>query len=76
MIKTPIPTENSKTNGQHKNVTINFDYTTIVDRLRTVSWSNKSHSTDVVKPCLKGTKLPTHRKSSVINLTWYGRNIV
>ena len=39
--KTPIPTENSKTKGQHTNATKNFDYTTIADRLRTVSWSNK-----------------------------------
>ena len=46
MTKTPIPTENSKTNGQQKN----FDYTTITDRLRTVSWSHNSHSTDMVKP--------------------------
>ena len=42
MIKPPIPTENSKTKGQHTNATKNFDYTTIADRLRTVSWSNKS----------------------------------
>ena len=28
----PIPTENSKINGQHKNITNNFDYTTIADR--------------------------------------------
>ena len=42
MTKPPIPTENSKTNGQHTNATKNFDYTTIADRLRTVSWSNKS----------------------------------
>ena len=27
----------------------NFDYTTIADRLRTVSWSNESHPTGVVK---------------------------
>ena len=40
--KTPIPTENSKTKGQHTNATKTFDYTTIADRLRTVSWSNKS----------------------------------
>ena len=66
MTKTLIPTENSKTNRQHKNVTQNFHYTTIVDRLRTVSWSNKSQSTGVVNPGLKGTNLPTHRKSSVI----------
>ena len=32
MTKTPIPTENSKTNGQHKNATKNFDYTTIADQ--------------------------------------------
>ena len=41
MTKPPIPTENSKTKGQHTNATKNFDYTTIADRLRTVSWSNK-----------------------------------
>ena len=28
----------------------NFDYITIADRLRTVSWSNSSHSTGVIKP--------------------------
>ena len=50
MTKTPIPTENSKTKGQHKNATKNFEYTTIADRLRTVSWSNDSHPTGVVKP--------------------------
>ena len=49
-IKTHIPTENSKTKGQHKNATKNFDYKTIADRLRTVSWSNNSHPTGVVKP--------------------------
>ena len=37
MTKTPIPTENSKTNGQHKNATKKFDYKTIADRLRTVN---------------------------------------
>ena len=34
---------------QHKNATKNFDYTTISDRLRTVSWSSDSHPTCVVK---------------------------
>ena len=64
--KKPIPTENSKTNGQHKNATKNFDCTTIADR----------HPTGVVKPRLKGTNISTHRKSSVINRTWQDRNIV
>ena len=49
MTKTLIPTEKSKNNGQHKNATKNFDYTTIADRLRTVSWSNNSDPTGVVK---------------------------
>ena len=66
MNKTPIPTENLKTNKQHKNANENFDYTTIADRLRTVSWSNNSHTTGVVKPGLTGTNLPTHRNSSLI----------
>ena len=39
-----------KATWQHKNATKNFDYTTIADRLRTVSWSNRSHPTGVVKP--------------------------
>ena len=39
-----------KTTWQHKNATKNFKYTTIVDRLRTVSSGNDSHPTGVVKP--------------------------
>ena len=39
-----------KATWQHKNATKNFDYTTIADRLRTVSWSKDSHPTGVVKP--------------------------
>ena len=34
MTKPPIPTENSKTKGQHTNATKNFDYTMIADGLR------------------------------------------
>ena len=39
-------TENSKKLSD--NATKEFDYTTIADRLRTVSWSNDSHPTGVV----------------------------
>ena len=39
-----------KSTWQHKNATKNFDYTTIADRLRTVSWGNDSHQTGEVKP--------------------------
>ena len=41
-----------KATRQHKNATKNFYYTTITQRYRrrTVSWSNDSHPTGVVKP--------------------------
>ena len=39
-----------KATWQHKNATRIFDYTTIADRLRVVSWGNNSHPTGVVKP--------------------------
>ena len=40
MTKAPTPTDKSiqKATWQHKYATKNFDYTTIVDRLRKVSW--------------------------------------
>ena len=51
MTKAPTPKEKSKKQRDNiKNVTKNFDYTTIADRLRTVSWSNSSHPNGVVKP--------------------------
>ena len=40
-----------------------FDYTTIADRLRTVSWSNNSHPTDVVQTGLRVPNLPTNQKT-------------
>ena len=39
-----------KATWQHKKRHQNFHYTTIADWLRTVSWSNSSHPTGVVKP--------------------------
>ena len=76
MTKALIPTEIKKkqltTTRRYQNV----DYTTIAGRLGTVSWSNNSHPTGVVKPDLKGTNLPGHHKSSVINRTWHDINIV
>ena len=41
-----------------KNATKNFDYTTIADRLMTVSWSNSSHPTGVVKPVYERSTFP------------------
>ena len=49
MTKAPTPTEKSK-KWKDKSATKNFDYTTIADQLRTVSWSNDSHQSGVVKP--------------------------
>ena len=51
-----------KATWQHKNVTKNFDYTTIADRLRTVSWSNSSHTTGVVKPVYERSTFPLTAK--------------
>ena len=50
MSKAPALRKIQKATWQHKNVTKNFNYTTITDRLRTVSWGNDIHPTDVVKP--------------------------
>ena len=60
----------------HKNATKNFDYTTIADRLRTVSWGNDSHSTGVIKPVYgiptfqltaKAVKSKGHTLKKIIN---------
>ena len=59
MTKTPTPTEKSKKQRDNiKNATKNFNYTTIADWLRTVSWSNTSHSTGVVKPVYERSTFP------------------
>ena len=54
----------------HTNATKNFDYTTIVDQLKTVSFGNDSNHTGVVKP-VNGipTNPPTHFNSCVIKGT-------
>ena len=57
VINTPTPTE-KKQMWQHKNATKSVDYTTIADRLRTVSWSNSSHPTGVVKPVYERSTFP------------------
>ena len=49
--------------------------TSITQRLR-IDLGRSVEVTGVVKPGLKGTNLPTHRKSSLINRTWHDRNIV
>ena len=49
--KNPTSTEQFKKQHDNiKNTTKNFDYTTIADRLRTVSWSNSSHPTGHLIP--------------------------
>ena len=51
MTEALTPTEKFKKQRDNtKNATKNFDYTTIADRLRTVSWGNDSHPAGVVKP--------------------------
>ena len=59
MTKAPTPTEYSKKQRDNiKNATKNFDYTTIADRLRKVSWSNSGLTTGVVKPVYERSTFP------------------
>ena len=63
MTKTPTPTDKSeKQRDNIKKRHQNFDYTTIADRLRTVSWSNRSHPTGVVKPDKERSTFPLTAK--------------
>ena len=67
MTKAPTPTEQSKC--QHKsdnknNATKKFDKTAIADRLRTASWSNNSHPTDMVN---RFTGLSSHSPQQSCN---------
>ena len=51
MTKAPTLTGKSKKERDNtKTLQTNFNYTTIADRLRAVSWSYDSHKTGVVKP--------------------------
>ena len=54
MTNAPTRTEKSKTQRDNiKNATKDFDYTTIADRLRTISWSNSRHPTgDIYHECV------------------------
>ena len=60
MKKAPAPTEKSKKNESDntKNATKDFDYTTIEDRLKTVSSSNNSHPIGVVKLIYERSTFP------------------
>ena len=61
MTDTLTLTENSKT--QSDNTKTNFDYSTNAGQFRTVSWSDYSHQTDVVKPvALSYAKFMTKEK--------------
>ena len=60
-----------KATWQHNNTTKNFDYTTVADRLRTVSWSNSSHPIGVVKPVYERSTFPLTAKVvySIVHVT-------
>ena len=65
--KTLHPQKNPESNVATQKRHQNFDYTTISDRLRTISWSNNSNPTGVVKPVLRAPDLPTNCNSCVNN---------
>ena len=56
-------TDRKKKMWDHKNATKIFDYTTIADRIRTVSWGNDSHLTGVVKPVYGNPTFPLTTKA-------------
>ena len=57
--KTSSPTDQSKKQRDKiKNATQNFGYMAIADRLRTISWSNSSHPTGVIKLVYKRSTFP------------------
>ena len=59
MTKAPTPPEiSNKQRSNIKNATKYFDYTTIANWLRTVSWSNISRPTGVVKPVCERSTFP------------------
>ena len=61
MTKAPTLAEKSKGQSDNtNNATKKFDYTAVVDQLRTVSWSNYGHPTGVVN-LVYGPNLPTNR---------------
>ena len=63
MTKAPTTTEKSKKQRDKiKNAPKNFDYTTIADRLRMVSWSSSSHPTGVIKPVYERSTYPLAAK--------------
>ena len=67
MTKAPTPAEMSK--GQSDNTnndTKKFDYTSIADRLRTVSWINYGHPTVIFLKPVYEFNLPTPRNNFVI----------
>ena len=63
MTKTPSPIQKSKKQSVNTKTTENFDYTTIVDRFRVVSWGNDSHPTGVAKPVYGITTFPLTAKA-------------
>ena len=61
--KTPTPTKKSKKQRDNiENATKNFDFTTIANRLRTVSWRNSSHPTGAVKRVYERSTFPLTAK--------------
>ena len=66
--KRPYTNKNPKRKATTLKRHQNFDYTTIADRLSTVSLSNDSYPTGVIKQ-VRYPNIPTNHKSSVIKMT-------
>ena len=59
-----------KNNVKHKNATKMFDYSALEDQLSTVSWSNDSHPTGVVKPVNGIQTFPPTSTSCAVKRTY------
>ena len=69
MKKAPTtPEKNIKGNVTTKNATQNFDYTTIENRLRAISWSNTSHPTGMVRQAYEYRKETSANENLPIRL--------
>ena len=68
MTKAPTSTENLKSNMTTQKRIQKLDYTTIADRLRTVSLGNDSQQTGVVKLV---NEIPTANKSGEAKISLY-----
>ena len=72
MTKAPTPTEMSKGQSDNtNNATKEFDYTAVVDRLRTLSWSNMILNDQVRYNVLSSNGIEKNKLKYIKHLSFY-----